>query len=55
MRIKQNKKVLRKNNFSKNLLGFNCAIAASKLRSTSGGASTFCSQSLGGLDGGEIR
>lgn len=54
MIIKQNK-ILEKKNFSKNLLGFNCAIAASKLRSTSGGASTFCSQSLGGLDGGEIR
>jgi len=37
------------------ILGRNCAIAAMRLRSTTGGSSTFCSQPIGGLAGGDIR
>ena len=37
------------------LLGFNCAIAANRFKSTTGGSSGFCSQPTGGLAGGEIR
>jgi hypothetical protein len=38
-----------------NILGCNCAIAAIRFRSTTGGSSSFCSQPTGGLTGGEIR
>ena len=37
------------------LLGCSWAIAAMRLRSTTGGSSIFCSQPTGGLGGGEIR
>lgn len=39
----------------RNLLGCNWAMAAMRLRSTTGGSSAFCSQPTGGLAGGEIR
>ena len=37
------------------LLGCSWAMAAMRLRSTTGGSSAFCSQPTGGLAGGEIR
>ncbi len=37
------------------ILGFNCAIAARRFKSTTGGSSSFCSQPIGGLVGGDIR
>lgn len=37
------------------LLGRNCVIAARRLKSTTGGSSAFCSQPIGGLDGGDMR
>ena len=37
------------------ILGCNCAMAANRSKSTTGGSSNFCSHPTGGLDGGDIR
>ena len=41
--------------WSVDLLGCNCAIAATRFRSIPGGSSNFCSQPIRGLEGGEMR